>query len=216
MRLFDAQPAPNPRRVRIFLAEKGVEVGPDATGPDAVQLVAVDMTKGEQRDDAALARNPMGQIPVLELDDGTAIAESVAICRYFEERFPEPALMGEGAVGKATVEMWNRRIELGLQAPVGVAWVNGDIVARAAPGRFPQIPAAREDGENRARRFMARMDGWLAEREWLAGEAFTIADISALCTLDFAARLVNLPIDPAHTHLMRWHAAASARPSASA
>ncbi|MEE4300203.1 MAG: glutathione S-transferase family protein [Pseudomonadales bacterium] len=218
MRLFDAKPAPNPRRVRIFLAEKGVAVGSgeDVQGPDAVTLVPVDISAGEQRDEAALARNPLGQIPVLELEDGTCIAESIAICRYFEERFPAPPLMGAGAVGRAQVEMWNRRIELGLLAPTGTAWRNGDIVARAAPGRFRQIPEAREDAEATARRFHRRLDAWLGETPFVAGESFSIADITALCTLDFGSRLVNLAPDPGLEHLARWHAVVSARPSAGA
>lgn len=216
MRLYDAKPAPNPRRVRIFLAEKGVPFGEDVSGADAVTLVPVDISAGAQRSEAALARNPLGQIPVLELDDGHCISESVAICRYFEERFPEPALMGEGAVGRAQVEMWNRRIELGLLAPTGTAWRNGDIVARAAPGRFRQIPEAREDAEAAARRFQARMDRWLREQRFVAGDAFSIADITALCTLDFGSRLVKLAPDPALEHLARWHAEVSGRPSASA
>lgn len=216
MRLYDAKPAPNPRRVRVFLAEKGIVFGEEVQGPDAVTLVPVDISTGEQRDEAALARNPLGQIPVLELDDGTAIAESVAICRYFEERFPEPPLMGVGPVGRAQVEMWNRRVELGLLAPTGTAWRNGDIVARAAPGRFRQIPEAREDAEAAARRFQRRLDAWLADTHFIAGEAFSIADITALCTLDFGSRLVNLAPDPGLEHLARWHAEVSARPSASA
>ena len=216
MRLYDAKPAPNPRRVRIFLAEKGLPVGEDVSGADAVTLVPVDISTGAQRDEAALVRNPLGQIPVLEFEDGTCICESVAICRYFEERFPDPPLMGEGAVGRAQVEMWNRRVELGLLAPTGTAWRNGDIVARAAPGRFRQIPEAREDAEAAARRFQRRMDEWLGASRFVAGDAFSIADITALCTLDFGARLVNLAPDPSLEHLARWHAEVSARRSASA
>lgn len=216
MRLHDAKPAPNPRRVRIFLAEKGIPFGEEAGGSDAVTLVPVDISAGEQRSEAALARNPNGQIPVLELEDGTCISESVAICRYFEERFPEPLLMGEGPTGRALVEMWNRRIELGLLAPVGTAWRNGDIVARAAPGRFRQIPEAREDAEVAARRFQGRLDEWLGETPFVAGDAFSIADITALCTIDFAARLVNLAPAPELEHLARWHAEVSSRPSAGA
>ena len=216
MKLYDAQPAPNPRRVRIFLAEKGIACGEQETGADAVQLVPVDMGAGRQRDAAALARNPMGQIPVLELDDGTCLSESVAICRYFEVLHPDPPLMGGDAVGQARVEMWNRRIELGLLSPVGVAWRNGDIVARMAPGRFRQNHDAREDAEVAARRFQGRMNDWLAAQAFVAGDAFSIADITALCTLDFASKLVKLAPDPELEHLARWHAEMSARPSAGA
>ena len=220
MRLYDAKPAPNPRRVRIFLAEKGVAThGAGEPAPAgaavAVELIEVDMRKGEQRDEAALARNPNGQIPVLELDDGTCISESVAICRYFESIVPTPALMGVDAVDAGVVEMWNRRIELGLLSPVGMAWRHGDIVARMAPGRFRQIPEAREDAEATARRFQEKMNDWLADRAFFAGERYTIADVTALCTIDFASALVNLAPDAGLEHLARWHAAVSARPSAS-
>lgn len=216
MKLYDLQQGPNPRRVRIYLAEKGIPFGADLSGADAVTIVPVDISRGEQRDEAALARNPMGQIPVLELDDGTAISESVAICRYFEVLHPQPPLFGDGAVGQATVEMWNRRVELGLLAPVGRAWVNGPIVAKRAPGRFTQIPEAKTEGEKAARRFQTRLDGWLSDRPFLAGDAFSVADITLLCTLDFATALVDLAPDPALTNLARWHADVSARPSASA
>ena len=216
MKLLDSQPAPNPRRVRVFLAEKGIRFGADESGSDAVQLVAVDMSAGEHRSEAALARNPMGQIPVLELDDGTCIGESVAICRYFEAIRPEPPLFGATPVEQAQVEMWNRRVELGLLSNVGIAWRNGPIVAKMAPGRFRQIPEAKEDGEKAARSFYRRVDGWLADREFLAGERISIADITALCTIDFATKLVDLKPDAQFEQLWRWHAAMSARPSADA
>jgi len=211
MKLYDAEPAPNPRRVRIFLAEKGIELG----GPE-LECIAVDMSKGQHRDAGALARNPLGQIPVLELDDGTAISESVAICRYFEALHPAPALFGSTPMEQATIEMWNRRIELGLLAHVGVAWRNGPIVARMAPGRFRQNDQARIDGEDAARRFYDRLDGWLAASEFIAGPDYSIADITALCTIDFASRLVALVPDPGQAHIARWHAAVSSRPSAAA
>ncbi|HSG89782.1 MAG TPA: glutathione S-transferase N-terminal domain-containing protein [Pseudomonadales bacterium] len=216
VKLYDAQPAPNPRRVRIFLAEKGIDMATDAVAADAVQLVPVDMSKGEHRDATALGRNPTGQIPVLELADGTCIAESVAICRYFEALQPEPALFGTDAADQATVEMWNRRIELGLLAPVGIAWRNGPIVAKIAPGRFRQIPEAKEDAERAARAFYERLDGWIGERPFIAGARISVADITALCTIDFATRLVDLEPDAALANLWRWHAAMTARPSASA
>jgi glutathione S-transferase len=223
LKLYDAARAPNPRRVRIFMAEKGIafaDSGTDSKGEPSgaprIERIEVDLASGLLRSDAFRALNPLGQIPVLELDDGTAISESVAICRYLEGLYPEPSLFGADARTAAVIEMWNRRIELGLNAPVGIAWVNGPVVARVAPGRFRQLPEAREDAEARARAFQRRMDGWLAERPWVAGDAYSIADITALCSLDFASALVNLAPDPALTHLARWHAAASARPSASA
>ncbi|MCC5887801.1 MAG: glutathione S-transferase N-terminal domain-containing protein [Gammaproteobacteria bacterium] len=211
MKLYDSKPAPNPRRVRIFLAEKGILLD----GGD-IERIEVDIARGEQRNEAALARNPLGQIPVLELDDGTCISESVAICRYFEGVHPQPSLFGADPVAEALVEMWNRRVEFGLLGPVGVAWRNGPIVARMAPGRFRQNEQAKEEAEEAARRFYRRLDGWLAERTFLAGEAYSVADITALCTVDFATALVALAPDPALSHLGRWHADVSARPSAQA
>lgn len=206
MKLYDVTAAPNPRRVRVFLAEKGLQV----------PLVQVDMGRGEHKTPAFLARNPSGKIPVLELDDGTCIAESVAICRYFEAVHPEPNLFGRTPVELGRIEMANRQLELELLAPVGVAWVNGPIVARIAAGRFEQIPAARTQAEAAVRRFHSRLDAELAGREFMAGDRYTIADITALCVIDFATKLVELRPDDAHQHLWRWHAAVSARPSASA
>ena len=206
MKLHTMDDAPNPRRVHIFLHEKGIYV----------PRHQVDMRGGELRSDAFLALNPMGQIPVLELDDGTCISESMAICRYFEVEQPQPALFGSGSVEQASVEMWNRRVELGLLAPVGVAWRNGPVVAKLAPGRFRQIPEARADAEAQVARFQQRLDGWLADREFLAGDRFTVADITLQCTIDFAAGLVELPIPGDLQHLHRWHQAVSQRPSAAA
>ncbi|TVS08673.1 MAG: glutathione S-transferase [Gammaproteobacteria bacterium] len=211
MKLYDVEQAPNPRRVRIFLAEKGI-----ALEGGMIERIEVNMARGEHRDDSALARNPMGQIPVLELDDGTCISESVAICRYFEAVQPEPPLFGDTPVAQAEVEMWNRRVELGLLSQVGVAWRNGPIVARMAPGRFRQNEAAKEDAEAGARRFYRRLDGWLAESPFIAGEGYSIADITTLCTIDFATALVELAPPADLTHLARWHADVSGRPSAQA
>jgi len=203
MKLYDNVRAPNPRRVRIFLAEKGIEV----------PTVQVDMLAGEHKSDAIKRLNPLGAIPVLELDDGDAIAESVAICRYFEELQPEPALFGRGAKGRAQVEMWNRRIELNLMGPIGQVWVHGSpITARL----FEQVPAAADFNRKVAARFLGWLDAQLGDRSFLAGDDYSVADISALCTLDFAAALVEIPIDASHRNLVRWHENVSARPSAKA
>jgi glutathione S-transferase len=203
MKFYDSTRAPNPRRVRIFLAEKGIEV----------PTVQVDLMNREHKSDAFKRLNPLGAIPVLELDDGDAIAESVAICRYFEELHPEPALFGRGAKGRAQVEMWNRRIEFGLMGPIGQVWIHGSpLTARL----FEQVPAAAEFNRTVAARFLGFLDGALADRPFFAGDDYSVADISALCTLDFAAALVGIPIDPSHANLTRWHGSVSARPSAKA
>ncbi len=206
MKLLEMTGAPNPRRVRIFLAEKGVEV----------PLVQVDMQAGEHKTPAFLEKNPSGKIPVLELDDGTCIAESIAICRYFEALHPEPNLFGAAPVEAACVEMVNRQLEFELLASVGMAWRNGPIVAAMAAGRFEQIPAAKTQGESGARAYYERLDGELAQRPCVAGERFTVADITALVTVDFATNLVELKPDDGLSNLWRWHAEMSARPSATA
>jgi len=205
MKLYDVTAAPNPRRVRVFLAEKGIDV----------PMVQVDMAKGEHKTPAFLAMNPSGKVPVLELDDGTCIAESVAICRYFEAEHPQPALFGTTPVEIGRIDMANRQLELELLTAVGQAWVNGPVVARMLPDR-EQIPAAKAQGERAARSFYRRLDALLADQEYMAGAAFSIADVTALCVIDFAAQLVDLEPDPAHGNLWRWHAAVSARPSAAA
>jgi glutathione S-transferase len=206
MKLYDATAAPNPRRVRVFLAEKGIEV----------PLVQVDMGKGEHKRPEFLKKHPSGKIPVLELDDGTCIGESVAICRYFEAIQPEPNLFGRTPVELGVIEMHNRILELELLSQVGSAWVNGPVVAKMAPGRFTQIPEAKAQAEAAVTRFYARLDRELGTREYMAGDRYTIADITGLCVIDFAATLVGLPPDAGLVNLGRWRAAVSARPSARA
>jgi glutathione S-transferase len=206
MKLYDATAAPNPRRVRVYLAEKGIEV----------PLVQVDMGQGEHKRPEFLKKHPSGKIPVLELDDGTCIGESVAICRYFEAIQPEPNLFGRTPVELGVIEMHNRILELELLSQVGIAWVNGPVVAKMAPGRFTQIPEAKAQAEAAVQRFYARLDRELGAREYMAGDRYTIADITGLCVIDFAATLVGLPPDAGLVNLGRWHAAVSARPSARA
>lgn len=205
MRLLEMTAAPNPRRVRIYLAEKGIEV----------PTVQVDLRAGEHKTPEFLAKNPSGKIPVLELDDGTCIAESVAICRYFEACYPEPNLFGRTPTEIGIIDMFNRQLEFELFSSVGSAWVNGPIVAQLMPDRTPN-EAAKAAGEVGARAFYRRLDGQLAERRFVAGERYTIADITALCVIDFATQLVDLKPDESLANLWRWHAEVSARPSAAA
>lgn len=205
MKLYDYTQAPNPRRTRIFLAEKGVL--------DDLELVQVDLAKGEQHGPEYKEKNPFRRVPTLELDDGTCIAESVAICRYFEETVPEPPLMGAGdAKDKALVEMWQRRMEINLFLPVGMAFRN-------LSGFFAQYETTVEEwGEackENASKMFHFLDKRFADNEYVCGEAFTIADITALCAVDFA-RTVKLRIGEDQTHLKRWYDAVSARPSAKA
>jgi len=197
--------APNPRRVRVFLAEKGI----------VVPTVQIDLTKGEHKAPEFLQKNPSGRVPVLELDDGTCIAESIAICRYFEATQPDPNLFGRSPVELATTEMHNRQLEFELLLPVGVAWVNGPVVARMNPA-LKQIPEAKAQGDAAARAFYARLDGQLASRSFVAGPRFTVADITAMVVIDFATARVGLKPEANLVNLWRWHRAVSSRPSAKA
>lgn len=203
MKLFDGGKAPNPRRVRVFLAEKGIEV----------PLVPVDMGAMEHKKEPVTARNPLQRLPILELDDGTILTESVAICRYFEELHPEPALFGRGALGKALVEMWQRRMELNLMATVAQAFRH--IHPAMKEWEVPQIPEWGEANKPKAIEFLRILDRELAGREFIAGDAYSIADITGMIAVDFMkpARIA-VPEDLAN--VIRWYRAVSARPSATA
>ena len=203
MKLYDYARSPNARRVRIFLAEKGLKV----------PLEPVDITRGESRAPGYLARNPMGQVPLLELDDGTHLAESVAICRYFEEAQPERPLFGTTARGKAEVEMWSRRIELALFQPILAVWKHS---SPAWAGRGLQVPEVAAAERLRAAHCFAVLDDALADREFLAGDRFSVADILGLCTIDFGLAATDVRPAAELGHVARWHAAIGARPSARA
>ena len=203
MKLFDGGRAPNPRRVRVFLAEKSIEV----------PLVPVDMGALEHRQEAVSSRNPLRRLPVLELDDGTVLTESVAICRYFEELHPEPALFGRGALGKALVEMWQRRMELNLMFPVSQAFRH--IHPAMKEWEVPQIPEWGEANKPKAVEFLHLLDSELAGREFVAGDAYSIADITGLIAVDFM-KPARIQMPEECTNVRRWHQAVSSRPSASA
>lgn len=202
MKLYDSKLAPNPRRVRIFLAEKGI----------TVPTVQVDIGKAENRQPEFLAKNPMGGLPVLELDDGTCIAETVAICRYFERSQPEPPLLGVGATGEAVVEMWQRRMELELALPIMQVFRNTHDFFK---GRIPQVPEYGEVCRATAIKRLEWLDRELADRPFVAGDDYTIADITALCGIDFG-KPTGIRIAPECKHLDRWYQAVSTRPSAKA
>lgn len=202
LKLYSYPRAPNPRRVLIFLAEKGI----------SVPVETVDIMQRANRQPPFLAKNPLGGIPVLELDDGDCIAESVAICRYFEELQPEPPLFGSGARQRAEVEMWNRRVELGLLNAIGMVWAHGSPLTAQI---VKQIPENVAPSRARADAFFELLDGALGKRPFLAGERFSIADISALCAIDFGRTFVEVAPNPALANLARWHREVSARPSAS-
>ncbi|HJY85122.1 MAG TPA: glutathione S-transferase family protein [Candidatus Binatia bacterium] len=202
MKIYNNQTAPNPRRVRIFLAEKGIQVAYEE----------VDIVKAVNRSPEFRKKNPMGTVPVLELDDGTCIAESVAICRYFEELQPNPPLMGVDARDRAIVEMWQRRMEFELLWPVANSFRHRHEFFK---GRIPQVPEYAEVSRKAAESSLAWLDEVLADRPFVAGERYTIADISALCAVDFG-RVSKIRIQSEQKNLTRWYEAVSARPSAKA
>ena len=210
MMLYEFSIAPGPRRVRIFVAEKGIEI----------PSVQINTRERQQFTDEYRAVNPNCVIPTLVLDDGTSIGESVAICRYLEETHPEPSLMGRDAKEKALIEMWNRQAELeGYLAAVdalrnGAPMFEGRGVA-GVTGGVPQIPALAERGKQSMGRFFSKLDRQLADNRYLAGDTFSIADITAFVTIDFAKRAeIEMPEDCPNA--ARWFAEVGERPSASA
>ncbi|RUU74372.1 glutathione S-transferase [Mesorhizobium sp. M7A.F.Ca.MR.362.00.0.0] len=203
MKLFDGGRAPNPRRVRVFLAEKGIEV----------PQVPIDMGALEHRQQAVSSRNPLLRLPVLELDDGTVITESVAICRYFEELHPEPALFGRGALGKAQVEMWQRRMEFNLLSCVTQAFRHTHPAMKE--WEIPQVSEWGEANKPKAVAFLRLLDGELGSREFIAGDSYSIADITGLIAVDFM-KPARIKVPDDCSNVLRWHQAVSSRPSASA
>ena len=202
MKLYDSALAPNPRRVRIFLAEKGIEV----------PTVSVDIIKAENRQPAFLAKNPLGGVPVLELDDGTTLSESTAICRYFEEAQPNPPLLGTDARDRAIVEMWLRRVEFEVAFPIMQTFRNTHDFFK---GRIPQVAEWGAVCRKQALEQLAWLDGEMANRSFVAGDRYTIADITLLIGIDFG-RVSDIRIDPEHKNLTRWYGEVSSRPSARA
>jgi glutathione S-transferase len=203
MKLYGAPaPAPNPRRVRIFLAEKGIDL------PETF----VDMRKREHKSPEYRAKNSLGQIPTLELEDGTTISETVAICRYFEELHPEPAMFGRTALEKAHVDMWTRRVELQLMIPVGMFWRHAHPYTAALLTQYKDFGESNRDNVKSALGWLNRE---LEGREFIALDGFSMADICALTTIDFA-HWIGLETPEELTHVRAWHERVSARPSAAA
>jgi glutathione S-transferase len=209
MKLYDSASAPNPRRVRIYLAEKGIEV----------PKVQVNLREREQLKPEFLAINPFATVPVLELDDGRCIAETIAICRYFEETHPALPLFGHDAYEKAAVEEWQRHCEIDGMLAIMESFRNSTpgMKDRALTGAFnyAQIPELAARGKARAERFFALFDKRLGDREFVVGPNYSVADITALVAHDFAVRAKVLATDDM-SNLKRWYTAVSSRPSASA
>ncbi|WP_310541683.1 glutathione S-transferase family protein [Phenylobacterium sp.] len=203
MKLYGApNPAPNPRRVRIFLAEKGIDL------PET----PVNMMKREHKSPEFRAKNSLGQLPTLELDDGTTISETVAICRYLEETNPEPPLFGTTPVERALVDQWIRRVEFTVMTPVGMYW------RHAHPRTAALLTQFKDFGESNAETYKGAqkyLDRELEGHQFVVGDTFTMADICLLSTVDFAG-WIGLPMEPEFEHLKAWHDRVTARPSANA
>jgi len=203
MKLYDGGRAPNPRRVRIFLAEKGI----------SLPLEPVDLGSLQHKSPAYRAINPLQRVPALELDDGTVLTESIAICRYFEEVQPEPALFGGGALEIARIEMWNRRLELHFFALVAHVFRHTHPAMQEM--EQPQVPAWAEANKPRIAEFLRLLDGELQQRRFAAGDSYSVADITGLVAVDFM-KPAKLSVPEELTNVRRWHAEISARPSAKA
>ena len=201
MKLYiDAGRAPNPRRVRIFLAEKGI----------TLPVETVDLGAQAHKAAAYRAVNPMQRVPALMLDDGNVIAESIAICRYLEALHPAPPLFGEGALETAMIEMWQRRVEFHLLMVVSQAFRH--LHPAMAPLEVPQIPAWGEANKPRAIEFLTFLDGELRDRPYVAGAGFSVADITAVVAVDFL-KPAKIALSDELAHLRRWHTQVSARPA---
>jgi glutathione S-transferase len=203
MKLYDSRRAPNPRRVRWFMAEKGIE---------DVEIVDIDIFGGQHRQPDYLAKAGLPNVPALEIDDKTTITESVAICRYLESVYPEPNLFGRDPREIAVIEMWTRRAEMLLSTPLMMAVRHGHPALAAIE---TQIPEVAESNRKAAERALKVFDRRLAESEFIAAERLTIADILAVTGLDFA-RMVRFRPDAELTHVNRWLKAMMERPAAKA
>ena len=203
MKLLETRMAPNPRRVRIFLAEKGIQVPTEE----------LDLMKGELQSESFTKLNALQRVPVLQLDDGTAISESMAICRYFEELHPEPPLFGTGALGKAIVEMWQRRMELGFMSAVTSAFRH--LHPAMAEREVPQVAAWGEANKPRALEMLRILDEQLADNRFVAGDSYSVADITALVTVDFM-KPARVQRPEGLANLDRWYKEVASRPSAKA
>lgn len=191
-----ADPAPNPRRVRLFLAAKGI----------SLPATELSLIKREHKAEGVLARNARGQVPFLELDDGRVIAETISICRYLEELHPEPPLFGTSAFTRAEIDMWIRRVENVLGIPIGLFWQHGHPYTAHL---IAQIPAMADQARSRVGDAYAWFDGALADRAWLAGDHLSMADIAMLSIVDFGG-FIGLGIPADHANLVDWHRRATA------
>ncbi|SUZ79603.1 uncharacterized protein METZ01_LOCUS32457, partial [marine metagenome] len=203
VKLYDLPPSPNARRVRIFIAEKGLEI----------PIVPVNMMTGENQSEDYLAKNSLGKMPLLELDDGTCIAESAAICRYLEEMNPNPPLMGRNPLERALVEMWHRRMELEFLIPMITIFLH---TGEMWKDRVTQIPQVAETGILNVKERMEWLDRELDGKEFITGEDYTVADIAAQCAFVMGKAALGLRIAEDQLNLSNWFTRVSSRPTARA
>ena len=203
MKFYDLPPSPNARRVRIFMAEKAIEI----------PTVTVNMMTGENQTPEYLSKNSLGKMPMLELDDGTCICESAAICRYLEELHPEPVLMGKNTLERALVEMWARRMELEILIPMITIFVH---TAEMWKGRVTQIPEMAELSTVNVKSRMQWLEKELEGKEFIAGEDYTVADIVAQCGFLMGKAAVGIRIPEEMSNLTAWWSRVSSRPTAKA
>lgn len=203
MRIYDLPASPNARRVRIFLAEKGLEI----------PMVPVNMMRGENQTEDYLKKNSLGRMPLLEFDDGTTISESIAICRYIEGTHPSPALMGSGALESATIEMWQRRMEFEFILPIISIFRH---TAEMWKGRFVQIPEVAEQERIAVKARMEWLNKELDGKQFIAGGDYTVADITAQCAFVMAKAALDIRIPEDLENLNGWWARVTSRPSARA
>lgn len=202
MKIYDCTWAPNPRRLRMFLAEKGI----------TIPFEQVDLAQKQNRTPEFLTINPAGTVPVLQLDDGTCLAETDAIARYLESQCPEPNLMGTDAREIAVIEMWERRMDINLLWTIARAFYH---LNPLAAGHVKQIKEYGESQLAAAHEQLAWMNDQLRDKPFVAGPRFTIADITGFVAIEFGKAAAGLRIDPAHMELARWHATIASRPSTS-
>ena len=200
MKLYDGGRAPNPRRVTLYLAEKGI----------AVEMVPVDMGQKEHKSDLLSTKNPLQRLPILELDDGTILTETIAICRYFEELYPQPPLFGTAALERAQVETWQRRVELNFFLPVAFAFRHTHPAMK--DWEVPQMPEWGEINRPKAQEFLVLLNDALADRPYIAGAHFSVADITAYITVGFM-KPAKIAMPEGLTHVQRWYASVSERPA---
>lgn len=202
MKIYETKTAPNPRRVRMFMAEKGLL--------EKAEFVQIDLLKGENLTPEYAARNPMKKVPVMELDDGTCISETMAICRYFEESYPETPLMGRTPLEKAKIEQWLRWIEFYFFMPTGMCFQH---TSGYFKDRMNPIKEWGEECRTTVEKFFHFLNKQLADRDYICGDEFTAADINAFTTIDFN-KVNNIRIQPDQTHLQAWYERIKGRPSA--